>query len=311
VFASRKVFRKLVSFFMNFAVRPTLSNDLNKIVLVAVDPHKFSGVFALVACDDIRTEFCISDASNEVLRQRASIRQTNKEALGNIANRLFAIGRYSIEQGLCVIKISRSDLATKREGFAWGRSDLPPILGIPEQKPTNVRVAKFVGEKSKVERLLRLSGWNNVTTFDPNQEQETGIDVGVDCDGRRIGFQVTDFHSDEGVDPTRKGSELRRQESTKVHSGLPAAMCVPFDPIPGLVQRISDKSKKRWSKKDFPEANLLIATSIPEFPGIVSTLNEKLSALLESLDYSAVYILNIMQGIVYRWTKASDWERLV
>ena len=67
---------------MNFAVRSTLGKDLKKIVLVGLDPHTFPGVLALLACDDIPNEFGISGGSNEVLQQRASIRQTNKDALG-------------------------------------------------------------------------------------------------------------------------------------------------------------------------------------------------------------------------------------
>jgi hypothetical protein len=84
---------------MNFAVRSALSKDLTEIVLVALHPDTSSGVFAMVACDDIRNEFGISDPSNEVLRQRASIRQTNKEALEKIANSLFEAGRYAIVEG--------------------------------------------------------------------------------------------------------------------------------------------------------------------------------------------------------------------
>jgi hypothetical protein len=67
-------------------------------------------------------------------------------------------------------------------------------------------------------------------------------------------------------------SALRRQESKKAKDGLPAAMFVNSDPIPGLVRRIEGKAKKRWSKRDFPETNLLIAGSIPERSGAASML---------------------------------------
>jgi hypothetical protein len=88
---------------------------------------------------------------------------------------------------------------------------------------------------------------------------------------QRIGFQVTDFHSDERSEPGKGGSELRRQENKTVKQGLPVASYINPNPIPGLVQRIKDKLKKRWSKKDFPQVSLLIAASIPDLPGIVST----------------------------------------
>jgi hypothetical protein len=199
---------------------------------------------------------------------------------------------------------------------------LPPTLGKPVQNPKNIPADKFEVEKLKVERLLHLLGYSNVSPLNPNREQETGVDVSLDCNGRRIGFQVTDFHSDERADPSRKGSELRRLESKKVRDGLPAAAFVNPDPIPGLVQRIKDKSKKRWSKNDSPEVNLLIAASIPELPGVVSTLiwdpkvdieklNANLSPLLGRCDYSAVYLYNMMQSHVYRWTRAADWKNVV
>jgi hypothetical protein len=81
--------------------------------------------------------------------------------------------------------------------------------------------------------------------------------------------------------------------------------------MPGLVQRITDKLKKRWSKKDFPQVSLLIAASIPDLPGIVSTfiwgpkldvakLDSDLSPLLRDCDYAAVYLYNMNQKLVYK-----------
>lgn len=231
-------------------------------------------------------------------------------------------GEYTLVQGIPVLNIGRADLGTKKNRFAWGLSDLPPILGMPVQNPTNITEGKFEVEKSKVECLMRLLGYSNFATSNPNLEQETGVDVAVECDGRRIGFQVTDFHSDESAGSSRKGSELRRQESEKVKNGLPAPTFVNLDPIPGLVQRIKDKSKKRWSKRDFPEMNLLIAASVLQLPGVASTfmwspkvdlskLNSQLSSLLAGCDYFAVYLYNMMQGHVHRWTKAAGWENVV
>jgi hypothetical protein len=300
---------------MDFAVRPTLSKDSTKIVLVA------GNVWATVACEDIRQEFGVPDASNELLRQRASIRQTNKEALGEIAQNLFEAGRYTLLQGIHVLNISRADLAKKKDQFAWGQSDLAPVLGIAVQNPTNVAAGKFEVERSKVESLMQLLGWSNFATFDPNLERETGVDVLVQYESRRIGFQVTDFHSDEGTGSKYRGSNLRRQESKKARDGLPAAMWVKPDPIPGLMRRIEDKTRKQWSRRDFPEMYLLIAASVPEQPGIVSTftwdpkvdlnkMNTKLSPILERSGYSAAYLYNMMQNHVYRWTREIGWEKL-
>ena len=74
------------------------------------------------------------------------------------------------------------------------------MLGVLERNLTNVTAEKFEVEKSKVEGLMRLLGYSNFVTIDPNLKGETGIDVVVEYDGGRFAFQVSDFHSDEGTD---------------------------------------------------------------------------------------------------------------
>lgn len=166
-------------------------------------------------------------------------------------------------------------------------------------------------EKLKVESLLALLGHHNFSSLNPNLKEETRVDVVTELNDRRIGFQVTDFHSDEVGEAPQGGSGLRRDENRRVKQGLPAVAYVNPDPIPGLVQRIKDKLKKRWSKKDFPEVNLLIVASIPDLPGVVSTfiwgpkLDSHLSPLLRDSDHAAVYLFNMNQKLVYTWTKES------
>jgi hypothetical protein len=96
---------------MHFAVRPTLSRDSTSIVLVATSPSSPTVVYAMVSCEDIREEFGIHGGSNELLRDRASVRQTNKDALEDLANTLFMSGNYTVFQGSPVVRITRSDLA--------------------------------------------------------------------------------------------------------------------------------------------------------------------------------------------------------
>jgi hypothetical protein len=57
---------------MESAVQPTLSKGSTKIVLLAGNPGPYPGVWATVACEDIRQEFGIPGTPNEVLLQRAS-----------------------------------------------------------------------------------------------------------------------------------------------------------------------------------------------------------------------------------------------
>ena len=306
---------------MKFAVRPTLSKDSTNIVLLATGHASHPVVYATVSCNEIRAEFGLCDASNELLRDRASVRQTNKDALEELANGLFASGNYTMVEGTPVARISRSDLATKKDRFAWDTSDLPPMLGIPMPDPQPTTPEKFEIEKLKVESLMALLGHRDFSSFNPNLTEETGIDVVTELKARRIGFQVTDFHSDEGGESAQGGSGLRRQESKRVKQGLPAVAYVNPDPMPGLVQRIKDKLKKGWSKKDFPQVNLLIAASLPNLPGIVSTfiwgprldpakLNSELSPLLHDSNYAAVYLYNMNQKLVYRWSRNVGWEKL-
>jgi len=307
---------------MHFAVRPTLGRDSTSIVLVATSPSSHSVVYAMVSCQDIREEFGIRGASNELLRDRARVRQTNKDALEDLANSLFTSGSYTVVQGSPVVKITRSDLAGKKDRFAWDVSDLPPVLGIPTPDSRKLTPEKFEVEKFKVESLLTLLGHKSFESFNPNLKEETGIDVVTELNGKRIGFQVTDFHSDEGGQSAQVGSELRRLESQRVREGLPAVSYVNPDPIPGLAQRIKDKLQKRWSKREFPEVNLLIAASVSELPGIASTfiwgptldaakLDSELSELLSDSDYAAVYLYNMNQNIVYRWSKTEGWKKLI
>jgi len=196
--------------------------------------------------------------------------------------------------------------------------------GGERQDGSKVDASKFEKEQYKVESLLRLLGYSIFSTSrpDPDQKNETGVDVLVKLDGRRIGFQVTDFHSDEGEGSEHKGSDLRREERKKAVDGLPAAMFVNPNPMAGLIYRIEDKSKKQWSTKDFPEMILLIAASITEVPGIVSTfsldacldvneMNAQLCPILKRTRYSAAYLYNMIQQSVYQWTIQESWEKIL
>ena len=130
---------------------------------------------------------------------------------------------------------------------------------------------RFGEEQDKVDRLMQLLGYSSFSICDPNLTEETGVDVLVELGGRRIGFQVTEFHSDEGSGSGLKGSLLRSEEDRKVADGLPSAMFVKPNRATGLIRRIQNKSRKQWSQKCFPEMILSIASSIPRLPGIVST----------------------------------------
>jgi hypothetical protein len=85
--------------------------------------------------------------------------------------------------------------------------------------------SKFQIESEIVYRFLRTLGYTNFSLHDPNAPPatETGTDVLVILDGKRYGVQVTVLHTDEGLDLSRKGSELRRQEAAFKNSTRPYA----------------------------------------------------------------------------------------
>jgi hypothetical protein len=309
---------------MNFVVKADQdSRSSPNIVLFVTDPVLLPGIAARLVCDTIRQVFSLPKASNEVLQARARIRGCNIRTLNEIANKLFDSERYRVEQGLYVIDIVADDLVAHKNEFTWGDADLP---GSAQQNINKVTVTKFDKERDIVDRFLQLLGYSNYSLHDPNLgvKVDTRADVLVEVGGRRIGVQVTEFHADEGAIAARQGSQLRSQESKKAAQGLPAAMFVNPNPMPGLVHRISEKSVKQWSSMAFNDTILLIAASVPQLGGTASTfvwaarlnedeLNAQLSPILEGSKYSAAYLFNMIDKsgpAVYKWCRQTGWKKL-
>jgi hypothetical protein len=179
--------------------------------------------------------------------------------------------------------------------------------------------SKFQLEHDIVYRFVRELGYTQFSLSNPNagQKNDSGADVLLDLNGRRYGIQVTVYHSDEGSAPTQKGSVLRRQEATYKTWTTSYALCGKQNPWSGLAHRLQSKCSKVYSKTVFDELILLVAASVPQWAGVVSTLlldmaldiNQMNTTLAPSLapgDYSSAYLYNMM-GIggpsVYEWTK--------
>jgi hypothetical protein len=171
---------------MEFAVASYLSKDGEKLLLFSNDAR---GVYAAtVACEDIRQEFGVR-VSNMLLRDLATIRECNRRTLSEIANRLFEWKRYTVISGMQVVDITREDLAAKRTHFAWGRSDIPPIMGIvePDLPDITSREIKERKEQDIVERLLGLLSYSGFSVSNPNSSnEETGADVLVRLEDWKI-----------------------------------------------------------------------------------------------------------------------------
>ena len=156
----------------------------------------------------------------------------------------------------------------------------------------------------------------------PSAKGESGADVLVRRDDSQIGFQVTQYHFDAGLNPGQAGSSSRGEESQRANVGLLTPMFVnPFS-MAALEDVLREKAKKGWSEKEFPDMRLLVAASIPQDGGTASTwldgervnfdeMSAQLSPILEQTRYAAAYLHIVMSGSVYRWTRETGWEKLL
>lgn len=151
-------------------------------------------------------------------------------------------------------------------------------------------------------------------------------DVLASVGGRTIGIEVTVYHADEQPDGT--GSPARSQEHDLVRQaeGKPYFMCVPSDPLPGLVARISDKVRKAedYNMEGCDELWLLIAASVPMTGAVASThmfdfllnaqaLNERTDYLLNASPFKAAYVhshLSAEGEALFSWSRAKRWSRV-
>ena len=276
-------------------------------------------VVARVTYEDIRREFGVR-VSNEELCDLATVRQCNRATLSEIATGLFGAGNFQEITGFQVVEIGRDDLATRRRDFAWGVSDIPESMGI-ELAPAELSFTKFDVERDIVGRLLSRLGHRDFSLSDPNAggRIESGADVSADIGNPAVGFQVTQYQSDLRADSGSRGSRLRAREARRASIGLlTPAFVAPFS-IEALVHLVEAKSRKGWSQTEFPDMRLVIAASVPQLGGTISTwlsqprldeINSQLSPILTQTRYSTAYLYAIMQGDVYQWTRESAWIKV-
>ena len=305
--------------FMDFAVRPGFSEDGKKIVLVAQGRY-----FARVALEDIRKEFGFR-VQDELLHDLASQREVNRRTLSEIATKLFEAEQYSLIQGyLPVADINRSDLAARKNQFAWGRSPFPEVMGIVGPDPPKISASerKENQECDIVDRLLTLLGHSQFSLSNPSAKGESGADVLARFDDSQIGFQVTQYHFDAALNLGKTGSGSRGKESRRSSVGLLTPMFInPFS-VAALAHVLREKAKKGWSAKEFPDMRLVVAASIPQDGGTAATwlqgqllnvdeMNAQLPPILERTKYSAAYIYIMMSGSVYEWKRETGWQKLL
>jgi hypothetical protein len=189
-------------------------------------------------------------------------------------------------------------------------------------------MSSYETERDVVERFLLAQGISRPRLSDPNQEQDvdTGADVLWTTDRCVVGFQVTEYHSDEGRDPHQRGSRLRHDEKHKAATGGPYAMATVLDPIPAIASRIARKIERARHAQGhrFAELILLIVSSRPQAGGAaagflldmaldLSRLNAQTHESLCSV-YTCAYIFNMLSlggtASIYQWTPEGGWVRI-
>jgi hypothetical protein len=162
--------------------------------------------------------------------------------------------------------------------------------------------------------LLTLLGYSHFSLSNPSAKRESGADVLARRGDSQIGFQVTQYHFDAGLNSGKTRSNSRSEESRRATVGLLTPMYVSPLSMAALSHVLREKVNKGWSEKEFPDMRLLVAASIPQGGGTGSTwlakgrlnvdeMNAQLSPILEQGKYSAAYLYIIMSGSVYQWKK--------
>jgi hypothetical protein len=98
----------------------------------------------------------------------------------------------------------------------------------------------------------------------PSAKGESGADVLVRRDDSQIGFQVTQYHFEGGLNPGKTRNSSRGEESRRSAVGLLTPMFINPLSMAALAHVLRAKAKKSWSKKEFPDMRLLVAASIPQ-----------------------------------------------
>jgi hypothetical protein len=147
-------------------------------------------------------------------------------------------------------------------------------MGIPA--PTRKAFSEFEVESDIIDRMLMSLGYKDFFLCNPNdgQKVECGADVLTKLD-HLIGFQVTQYHFDLGMDAETKGSRARVEESHKRRAGLPVAMWTAQFSMPALIHLLQEKSKSVMQQchagcRAIPNGGLLLT---PENAGPTTPVN--------------------------------------
>lgn len=159
-------------------------------------------------------------------------------------------------------------------------------------------------------RLLVALGYPNAPIKPGDRPDEI-----THINGRNIGIEVTQFHSD--VHARSEGSRMRAAEEA-LSRQAPAqlrGMWIPTDPLPGLVARIQDKIARAtaYDPTRYDELWLLISSQV-SLAGFLfkqfvdeSRLNDATHSLLTASPFAAVHLHLVMTNDMFSWSREKKW----
>jgi hypothetical protein len=186
-------------------------------------------------------------------------------------------------------------------------------------------MVKFERECYCVRQLMNFLGLEASLEYrNPLEDyrRETGIDVIIVGEGRRLGFQVTEYDGGEGV-AAIGGGEMRareaRQQLAAGQMGVYPGWGSPHF-TSAFAARVDGKIQKaqKYKSAEVDEVWLLvsaglpdapIATFVPHFHIGADDLNSVTATQLEQSCFAGAFLHVIMGDAVYEWDRESRWRK--
>jgi hypothetical protein len=185
--------------------------------------------------------------------------------------------------------------------------------------------SEFELEQPRVALLMQRLG-RKVDEYEnpniPGGGGQSGADVVVVCNRRRIGIQVTDLDTGEELGQARRAEKRLEQDAAR--RGTTYAMFAQNDPnkVVAAIER-SISRKARMSFAGFEEFWLLLCCGVPERGALVSTfvmtpwlgvdaLNATTLDKLSGSKYSQAFIHAILgpeEQALYQWGRGGHWSK--
>jgi hypothetical protein len=185
-------------------------------------------------------------------------------------------------------------------------------------------VPSFADEAVVVRRLLDTLALPYVSLADPKvlDGRETGADVQIEHEGRKVGIQVTNYPVDKFIADQRRG--LRARERANARRGQYPVYSLPLarDRRLALRQTVLEKTEKgrAYTFREYDEAWLVVGAGLACADAIVSTLLPTMSVSVDDLNadldtelcrsiYQRAFVHVHVGGTVFEWSRDHRWKR--